>query len=92
MAKTVVSFALDEGQDRDLLRWLESLPKGTRSEAIRQALRAQLGHSGITLGQVYQAVKELERKLSVGIVVASDNVPEVDEPAAASDNLSKLGL
>jgi hypothetical protein len=92
MAKSVVSFALDERQDRDLLRWLDSVPKGRRSEAIREALRAQLGHSGITLGDVYQAVKELERKLSVGIVLASDTGPEEDEPAEAAANLSNLGL
>ena len=95
MATVTVSFALDDQQDRDLLRWLDSLPKRGKSEAIRDALRAHLGRGGITLGDVYQAVKELERKLQNGASVAHTpalpaDVPE--EPPDVAEALDKLGL
>ncbi len=89
MAKLTVSFTLDSEQDRDLVRWLDSLPKRGRSEAIRDALRAHLGHSGITLNDVYEAIMDLKRSdfaadTSGNTVAANDEPPDV---AAALDNL-----
>lgn len=91
MAKTVVSFVLDRDQDRDLLRWLDSLPKGSRSEAIREALRSHLGHAGITLGDIYEAIMDLKRS---GLVLPtqSHNVVASDEPADVAAALDNLGL
>ncbi len=91
MAKSVVSFVLDEEQDRDLLRWLHSLPKGARSEAIREALRAHLGHSGITLGDIYQAILDLKRG---GLVLSAqgNDAPASDEPLDVAATLDNLGL
>ena len=34
---------LYEGKDDDLIEWLETLPEGDRSRAIRQALRVGIG-------------------------------------------------
>jgi Arc/MetJ-type ribon-helix-helix transcriptional regulator len=91
MAKSVVSFVLDEEQDRDLLRWLQSLPKGARSEAIREALRAHLGRSGITLGDIYQAILDLKRG---GLVLSAqgNDASASDEPLDVAATLDNLGL
>jgi hypothetical protein len=91
--KVVVSFSLDTDEDRDLLRWLGR--QENRSAAIREALRARAS-GGITLGDVYQAVKEVERLIRSGVVVAgapADNGEIWEEPpdiAAALDALGKL--
>jgi hypothetical protein len=96
MAKVVVSFAVDSEKDRDIVRWLDGLPRRKRSEAIREALRGHLGRGAVTLGDVYQAVKNLGRKLEAGAVVlggASPSSEEWDEPpeaAAALDALAEL--
>jgi hypothetical protein len=91
MAKTVISFVLDDGQDRDLLRWLDSLPRGTRSEAIREALRAQIGHSGVTLGDIYQAILDLKRG-GLSRIAHGSETPSGDEPPDVAANLDSLGL
>lgn len=67
MPKVTISFTLDSTEDRDILRWLEA--QENRSAAIREALRASLGRGGVTLADVYQAVKDLERRLWSGSVV-----------------------
>ncbi len=98
MARVVMSFALDSQNDRRILRYLEGLPRGERSQAIRDAIEAQMGSGGITLGDVYQAVKALERKLENGFFLAQAegtgiNLHEPgDEPADVAANLDGLGL
>lgn len=92
--KVTLSFTLDDTEDRDLLRWLEG--QENRSAAIREALRAYLGRGGVTLADVYQAVKDLERRLWSGSVVAAgraDAPGDPEEPpdlAAALDALANL--
>ena len=96
MATVTVCFTVDGDEDRDLVRWLDGLPKRRRSEAIRKTLRAGLDRGGVTLGDVYQAVKGLERKLQNGVVAAlpaDDTDSDYDEPteaAAALDALAEL--
>jgi hypothetical protein len=90
MATVTTSFTLDSEKDRDLVRWLDSVPKGRRSEAIREALRAHLGREGVTLGDVYQAVKGLERKIGTAMVVASAPLPNQEELDAPPDVLAAL--
>jgi len=90
MATVTVSFTVDGEKDRDLVRWLDGLARRKRSEAIRQALRAHLGQGGVTLGDVYQAVKALERKLGTSVVVASTSLSDRDEPDAPPDVLAAL--
>jgi hypothetical protein len=89
MAKVAICFSLDSERDRDLVRWLDGLPKRGRSEAIRDALRGQLSESGVTLGDIYEAVMDLKRSGLVvaargGIAATGDEPPDV---AAALDNL-----
>ena len=91
MTKTVVSFVLDKDQDRDLLRWLDSLPKGSRSEAIREALRSHLGHAGITLGDIYEAIMDLKQSRLV-LPTQSQDVAASDEPPDVTAALNNLGL
>jgi len=94
MATVTVVFTLNDDDDRDLVRWLATLPRRGKSKAIREALRVQLSQSGVTLGDVYQAVKALERKLDGLAVVAgpitAGDVP--DEPPDVAANLDNLGL
>lgn len=99
MARTTVtvSFTLDPQADRDIVRWLERLERGKKSAAIRAAIRDHLRRNGVTVGDVYQAVKDLERKLKAGAFVVSGdgstNTEEWDEPpeaAAALDALAQL--
>lgn len=94
MGRVIVSFSLDTEEDRDILRWLER--QESKSAAIREALRAHL-LGGVTLGDVYQAVKDLERLIRSGVVVAAgrpaDPQGEPEEPpdlAAALDALGKV--
>jgi len=88
MAKVTVSFTLDGENDRDLVRWLNGLPKGGKSERIRAVLRSGLARGGITIGDVYQAVKALESKVQAGIVIHNGQVNE--EPPDAAEALDKL--
>lgn len=92
--KVTVSFTLDDVEDRDILRWLEA--QENRSAAVRRALRAYLGRGEVTLADVYQAVRDLERRLRAGAVVCASPVnppEELEEPpdlAAALDALANL--
>lgn len=96
MAIVTVTFSFDDKDDPQLKRWLDGLPKRGKSGAIRAALRSYLGLGGVTLGDVYQAVKELDRKLQSGAIVAhstesaNDALPE--EPPDVAAALDSLGL
>ncbi len=96
MAPVRVSFTLDSKRDRDLVNWIDSLPPGKKSEVIRETLRVGLDRAGVTLGDVYQAVKDLERRIEVGVVLTpgvSEAAGWPDEPpeaAAALDALANL--
>lgn len=92
--KVIVTLSLDRQADRDLIRWLDAQPN--RSAAIRGALREYLSRS-VTVADVYQAVKDLERKLQAGVLVRGEQAPpdDRDEPpdaAAALDALANLGM
>ena len=93
MAKQVVNFVLNSETDKDIVRWLAR--QDNRSAAIRAAIRSHIGGGGVTIGDVYQAVKQLERKIQVvGVAQAADLAgDEWDEPpeaAAALDALADL--
>jgi hypothetical protein len=49
MARVVMSFALDSQRDRRILHYLEGLPGGQRSKAIRDALNAHIEGEAITV-------------------------------------------
>ncbi|KAA3660667.1 MAG: hypothetical protein DWQ04_18800 [Chloroflexi bacterium] len=90
--KTTISFSLDTERDHDILQWLNSLPDGGRSKAIREALRANLGEQEVTLADVYQAIMDLKRG---GLTVSgSSSVDQAvdDEPPDIAHNLDNLGL
>jgi hypothetical protein len=87
MARQTITFVLDTVRDRDILHWLEG--QENKSAAIREAIRAHLGRSGITLADVYVAIQELKRGGWVPVpqapaTAASDEPPDV---AAALDSL-----
>jgi hypothetical protein len=94
MAKVTISFTLDSERDRQILRYLEGLPRGEKSAAIREALDAHLG----ARGDVFQAVKVLEHKLDNGTVLTRASTAKsglqtpADEPTDVAANLDALGL
>jgi hypothetical protein len=96
MPKVNVSFSVDDQADRDILNWLAHLPKRKKSEAIREALRAHLSGQGVTLGDIYQAVREMDRKLAAGVVIGGVNevsdTTNADEPPDVAAALDNLGL
>jgi len=95
VAKQVINFVVNTEADRDILRWLDQ--QTNRSAAIRAAIRAQLG-GGISLGDVFQAIKAVERKLERGAIVVApashrsgpDDWDEPPDAAAALDALANL--
>jgi len=95
--KTFTNISLDTETDKDILRWLER--QENKSAAIRAAIREHIGRNGVTLGDVYRAVKELERKLETGAVILAGGAgesegeewDEPDDAAAALDALAELG-
>jgi hypothetical protein len=92
MAKIHVSFTLDSETDKQLVRWLDGLPKGGRSKAIREVLAAHLDQNNVTHLDILNAIERLERR---GVAVVSQEEPDAqDDPelAEALENLSKLGL
>lgn len=98
MARIVMSFTLDSQKDVRILRYLEGLPRGERSKAIRDALHAHVGGGGVTLSDVLQAIKDLEYKLGNCFVSAQGGSAAgvsqtfADEPADVAANLDGLGL
>jgi len=98
MPRVVMSFTLDSQKDRRILHYLEGLPRGEKSKAIRDALYAHVGGGNATLRDVFQAIKDLEHKMGSGFVAmearsggAVSNDP-IDEPADVAANLDGLGL
>lgn len=92
--KTTVTLSLDTEADKDILRWLER--QANRSAAIREAIRSHLNRGEVTIADVYQVIKKLERKLQAGAVAAiplqeMDDWPEPPEAVAALDALANLG-
>ena len=91
MSKVIISFSLNPDKDRRIVQWLNS--QQNKSAAIREALEAYLGGGGITLPDVYRAVRELERKIESGALAVSAPGPvPADEPPDVAANLDALGL
>lgn len=75
--RLTISFTLDDEHDYKIVQWLRSLPRGEKSKAIRDALDAHLS-GNVTLGDVYQTVKEIERKLQSGAFSAGADLEPDD--------------
>ena len=85
------TFSLSTEEDRDILRWLAA--QENASASIREAIRAYQGRGGVTIGDVYQAIKEVDRKLQNGVAVnTSPGGDACDEPPDAAAVLETLGL
>ncbi len=65
MATVTVSFTLDDDADRDLLQWLACQPRRQKSAAIRESLRSCLNPQGVTLREIYGAVRDVVEKYSL---------------------------
>jgi hypothetical protein len=94
MAKVTICFTLDADDDKDLTHWLDA--QDNRSAAIREAIREHVGRHSVTVGDVLQAVRNLERKIKAGAVIAGESPTEGSEyteppdVAAALDALADL--
>lgn len=91
MARQTITFVLDTIRDRDILRWLEG--QENKSAAIREAIRAHLGRSGITLVDVYEAIQDLKRGgWMPGSETQAPAAAVNDEPPDVAAALDSLGL
>ena len=91
MARQTVTFVLDTDRDRDIVHWLEG--QDNKSAAIREAIRAHLGRSGITLADVYEAIQDLKRcSWMPGAGAQAPAMAANDEPPDVAAALDSLGL
>lgn len=91
MARQTITFVLDTKRDRDVLRWLQG--QENKSAAIRAAIRACLEHEAITLGDVYEAILELQRRNWVPVSEPqASNAASSEEPPDVAAALDSLGL
>ena len=94
MATVTISFTLDDQHDRDIICWLAEIPKRQKSSAIREALRGHLHGQSVTLSDLFQVMRELNRKLESKTVFtdvdSARDAVDVDEPpdVAASRSAS----
>jgi len=93
MPQVTYSLKIDTETDGDLVRWLGQ--QDNKSQAIREALRGHIRGSGVSLGDVYQAVVSIERQIKAGVIVQSNPgdgaiLDEPPEAAAALDALARL--
>jgi len=92
MAKRIETFTFDDEEYPALARWLDNLPKRGKSKAIREALSGYLAHD-VSLSDVYQAVRDLERRIGSGTILSNGNHREAsDEPEDIASALDNLGL
>ena len=90
MAKQTITFVLDTNRDRDVLRWLEG--QANKSLAIREAIRAQMGHTDVTLRDVLVAIEDLKRHNGTPPASGEGAGGNGDEPADVAVALDSLGL
>lgn len=89
-----VSFTIDPERYSNVWRWLRGLPRGKKSQSICEALDSGLSHGGVTIGDVYEAVKELERRLQAGAglqLTELDDGPQWNGPTEHKDALDDIG-
>ncbi len=93
-----VALKLDLDYDADLVAWIQSLPIGNRSEAMRQAMRAGLRSSqkaeAATLDAIRSAVAEEVTKAIAGRTIKPpaqpDEVNTGDAEARYGDKLNRM--
>jgi len=75
-----LSVRLDPDLDADLIAWLGGIPKGQRSEVVRQVLRDHRGAAEpLNLDRIRQAVaEELDRVLAGRLVAGVSSADEGD--------------
>lgn len=81
MADNVVkSFSLHSEHDKALLAQLGKLKRGDLSPLVRDALNEYFAiHNGVTLTDVYQSIKAIERQLSNGAVSIESQSDQGDD-------------
>jgi hypothetical protein len=99
MASVTRCFVFDTERDAALLAYLDSQDKRKKSEAARELMQRGLERGGgVTVGDVYTVVKDLERKLNAGAFVAhagDESCEGVELSPGAADalgNLETLGM
>lgn len=93
-----VALKLDMDYDADLVTWIQSLPIGNRSEAMRQAMRAGLRSAqkaeATTLDAIRSAVAEEVTKAIAGRTIKSPAPPDeattADAEAQYGDKLNRM--
>lgn len=90
MARAIKSFSYDTIEDRDLAIKIDGLEHGELSREVRAALRQywKLERTTATLGDVYKAVKAIERKLDAGVVIGTGSGQEAGEPGDLGEDVA----
>jgi hypothetical protein len=83
-----VNLKLDPELDADLIAWLESLPRGGRSEAIRGGLRLAIGvtPTGGTAVDL-EAIRRVVAEELAKVTIRGQATPVPDEPLETPEEL-----
>jgi hypothetical protein len=90
MNNITFSFSLDIESDADIIRWLNSLPRGRKSAAIREAIRVGLRTDGP--GNVERKLDAILEKLDQGVTIGGNSNTPTAEPERAASALDRLGI
>ena len=92
MSSVTRCFVFDTERDARLLAYLDSQDKRKKSEAARELMWCGLEQGGgVTIGDVYATVKEIERKLKAGAFVARADGGDYEGVKLSPDAVDALG-
>lgn len=85
-----LNVKLDQDRDADLVSWLESLPAGNRSHAIREALRTGLGQlDQYTVGPSLEAIREVVKEELTRALIFNPVTPIASVAAHPAENVAE---
>jgi len=97
MATRTVSFTLDDKKDNDICDWLDQQDGRTKSQAIREVLRAYLREKGVgnlatAIESMHHDIKEMKMRIESGVTTSTTGTTQDEwvEPPDITANLAKL--
>lgn len=88
MTEKIYKLPLDEDVDRDLLTWINSLPRNKKAEVVRHALRFY--KSQLKEGETFIMPSSVSQDTSNTLSSNPDPVPETKPKKKAGINLANL--
>ena len=79
-----INLKLDRERDATLIDWVESQPRGERSEAIREMLRvglgiAQAGSSPVSLDKIRQIVADELARVLTRVRLSPNEISDIEQ-------------